>query len=137
MQLRAYTEAGLIPMISKISTRFSKIEMPSVYDHHLQKLNGKPASIAYIPNVIANFNKNVTLETKQTVGPSQPEIIHLTTTFHIEQVHDVDKSTFDSVKKLSDSSNFIFPGTVQSISLWSPVITEVNFDMIQNHLKNA
>ncbi len=107
--------------------------MPSVYDHHLIKSDGKLASIVYIPTAVANFNKNNALAIKQSVR-SPPKIIHLTTTFHLESNY---HSTFDKVKLLSDSSNLIFPGTVQKISLWCPVITASNFNKIERHLKSA
>ncbi len=91
----AYDEFGLMPIIQTISTRFSKVEMPSVYEWH--KINH--ASIVFIPTAVAKFNQRLSSKLNNKGNSSfRKNLIDLTVTFYIDETKDT--STFDIAKEL-------------------------------------
>ncbi|ODM96865.1 Platelet-derived growth factor receptor beta [Orchesella cincta] len=126
VSLTAYEINGLIPMISKISSKFNKIVVGN-----RNWYSPRPNSHDLIAPAVATFNE-LHLKPQQ-----QPMTVMMVFNF-------TDPSEFAITKKLADRANLIYNGTVKSLYLHYPDLSDKNVDeaatnleKIQDLLKNT
>ncbi|ODM89930.1 hypothetical protein Ocin01_16752 [Orchesella cincta] len=122
-RLHSYNVSGLIPIVSKIASRFSRIMMPyfSIYND----LN--TYTPAFIPAAVATFNK---LHRKPQQKPLELIMPFSQTEPGDGSVH----TDFDMVQELGNKANSIFPGTVKRFIFRYQTLSSNVFSNVKQYL---
>ncbi|CAL8136380.1 unnamed protein product [Orchesella dallaii] len=124
-----YDINGLIPMITKISSKFNKIMIGDMgrYD---RGLSTESISHSLIAPAVATFNKF-------PLKPQQSPMEVLMTFNFSDPLSNVSRTQLGIVKRLADKANRIFPGTVQTLYLDYPHLTDATVEVTKQYLETA